>query len=132
MQALAQSGHIAAFNLGAEDFSGQLRQPSRLYGREEPLEALSGALEQVRQGAGLRVCITGYSGIGKSALVGDIRSKLQLEGGYFVGCKADPFRRNQPYSALTQGLELLSARLREEEEEDARPGWMERLRRALG
>jgi hypothetical protein len=109
-QALAGEGHIPTFPLGAEDFSGQLRHPSRLYGREEQLEALSRALEQVRKGAGLSVCITGYSGIGKSALVGDIRSKLQLEGGYFVSCKADPFRRKQPYSALTQALEVLGAR----------------------
>ncbi len=132
LQALSADGHIPAFALGAEDFSGQLRHPGRLYGREEPLEALSRSLEQVRKGAGLSVCITGYSGIGKSALVGDIRSKLQLEGGYFVGCKADPFRRNQPYSVLTQALEVLSARLREEEEEDTRPAWVDRLVCALG
>ena len=131
LQALARDGHIPPFALGAEDFSGQLRHPSRLYGREEPLEALSRALEQVRKGGGLSMCITGYSGIGKSALVGDIRSKLQVEGGYFVGCKADAFRRNQPYAALTQALEGLSARLREQED-DARPVCMDRLARALG
>jgi signal transduction histidine kinase/predicted ATPase/DNA-binding response OmpR family regulator/HPt (histidine-containing phosphotransfer) domain-containing protein len=131
LHALAQGEHIPTFPLGAEDFSGQLRHPSRLYGREEPLAALSRALEQVRAGAGLSVCITGHSGIGKSALVGDIRSKLQLEGGYFIGCKTDRFRRNQPYSALTQALDVLSARLREEDEE-TRPAWIDTLVRALG
>jgi signal transduction histidine kinase/CheY-like chemotaxis protein/HPt (histidine-containing phosphotransfer) domain-containing protein len=131
LQTLARDGHIPTFILGAEDYSGQLRHPGRLYGREEQLETLSRALEQVRKGAGLGVCITGYSGIGKSSLVGDIRSKLQLEGGYFVGCKADPFRRNQPYSALTQALEVLSARLWEKEE-DTRPAWMDKLVSALG
>ena len=131
LRALGTGSHIPAFTLGAEDFSGQLRHPGRLYGREEPLEALSRALEQVRKGAGLGVCITGYSGIGKSALVGDIRSKLQLEGGHFAGSKTDAFRRNQPYSALTQALEVLSARLREEEE-DTQPAWTEKLVCALG
>ena len=131
LQALASSDHIPIFPLGAEDFSGQLRHPSRLYGREEPLEALSQALEQVREGASVSVCITGYSGVGKSALVGDIRSKLLLEGGYFVGSKTDAFRRNQPYSALTQALEILSAQLREKDE-DAQSIWIEKLKLALG
>jgi serine/threonine protein kinase len=101
LQTLGSDDQIPAFKLGAEDFSGQLRHPSRLYGREEPLEALSQALEQVREGDSVSICISGYSGIGKSALIGDIRNKLQTEGGHFVGSKTDAFKRNQPYSALT-------------------------------
>jgi predicted ATPase/signal transduction histidine kinase/CheY-like chemotaxis protein len=131
LQAFHHGGAIPTFTLAQEDYAGQLGNPSRLYGREAPLQLLSQTLERVRQGGSLSVTITGYAGIGKSALVHDIRNKLSLEGGLFAAGTVDQFQRNLPYSALTQALEGLSRRLREDEE-DAGPGWTEPLKAALG
>ena len=131
LQAVSQGHAVTAFALGAQDYSGQLRNPSRLYGREAELDQLTQALEQVRQGGNQNVAVSGQAGIGKSSLVRGMRSKLRLEGGHFVGGKVDQFQRNLPYSALTQALEVLSATLREQED-DARPEWIARLTAALG
>ncbi len=131
LQALAQGGDIPAFTLGAEDYSGQLRAPSRLYGREAPLEALGRGLAQVRQGAFLIAAITGHSGTGKTALVHTLRNTLSLEGGNFVSGKLDQFQHERPYSALTQALEALCSTLREEVQ-DAGPAWLAERLAALG
>jgi signal transduction histidine kinase/CheY-like chemotaxis protein len=131
LQAFKRTGQIAPFALGAEDFSGQLRNPSRLYGREGPLDILSNALEQVRQGGFLGVTIAGPAGIGKKALVGNIRRKLSLEGGHFATGRVDQFQRNMPYSALTQALEGLCTILREEAQHGA-PTWVQQFQAVLG
>ena len=125
--AVSGSGHIPSFALALDDYSGQLGNPSRLYGREEPLQILSSSLEQVRLGGCAGVAIMGYAGIGKTALVGDIRSKLSLEGGHFVTGALDQFQRNIPYSALTQALDSLR-----EAQDAADPAWSDTLRAALG
>jgi predicted ATPase/signal transduction histidine kinase/CheY-like chemotaxis protein len=131
LQAFQRSGRIVPFALGAEDYAGQLRNPSRLYGREGPLDILSNALEQVRRGGFLGVVIAGPAGIGKKALVGHIRRKLSLEGGHFATGRVDQFQRNMPYSALTQALEGLCTILREEAQVGA-PSWAQQFRDALG
>jgi PAS domain S-box-containing protein len=131
LQAVRKGHPITAFTLGAQDYSGQVRNPSRLYGRETELDLLNQALEDVRQGEHRSVVVTGRAGIGKSALVRVMRSKLRLEGGNFVGGKVDQFQRNLPYAALTQALEVLSAMLREQAEE-TQPVWMDTVSKLLG
>ena len=44
--------------------------------------------------------VSGYSGIGKSALVQEIYKPITQERGYFIAGKFDQFQRNIPYSAI--------------------------------
>src|SRR6185312_16513640 len=60
-------GHLEPFRLGERDFSDELQIPHKLYGRAAETERLLETFE--RMAATSRpelVCVSGYSGIGKS------------------------------------------------------------------
>jgi predicted ATPase/two-component sensor histidine kinase/GAF domain-containing protein len=108
-------GWIAPFPLGAHDVSDRLLIPEKLYGRETEVAALRAAFERVTtSGATELVLVSGYSGIGKSALVSELHKALVPLRGFFAGGKFDQYKRDVPYAALAQALqgpirELLSA-----------------------
>lgn len=73
--------------------------------------------------------ISGYTGVGKSSLVHELRRAVLERNGHFASGKFDQYRRNPPHSALLQALRelvrqhltepgdrlaLLGARLREQ------------------
>jgi serine/threonine protein kinase len=152
---LEQNGYIDNFLLAERDFYGKLQIPQKLYGRERELTQLFAASERVCAGATQMVLVTGYSGIGKSALVREVE-KLRLHGtkisealplqsgsqaepgsevreyrGYFISGKFDQFQRNIPYSALVQAFSALMRQLLTEEETRL-DVWREKLQTALG
>ena len=75
-------GRIDSFPLGARDLSDRLLIPEKLYGREREVDALLAAFDRVVSGgwaAGGRpelVLLSGYSGIGKSAVVNELHKSL--------------------------------------------------------
>jgi predicted ATPase/signal transduction histidine kinase/tRNA A-37 threonylcarbamoyl transferase component Bud32 len=126
-----ERGHIEAFALGGEDFSGKFQIPEKLYGREEQIEMLQAAFERVSQGQSQLMLVAGYSGIGKSALVHEIHKPITQKRGFFISGKFDQFQRNIPYSAVVQALqELVKQLLTQSEEELTR--WREKLQAAFG
>jgi predicted ATPase len=44
--------------------------------------------------------VSGYAGIGKTALVQELFKPITAKHGYFISGKFDQFRRNIPYSAI--------------------------------
>ena len=110
---LEVSGAVAPFELGAEDLSDVLQIPQKLYGREAALGLLMAAFEQVRSGTTQLLFIAGPSGVGKSALVQQLRKELVLHG-HFVSGKFDQLRGSTPYLAMGEACrELVRAILRE-------------------
>jgi predicted ATPase/serine phosphatase RsbU (regulator of sigma subunit) len=93
------TGRIEAFPLGRHDASGELTIPQKLYGRDRELETLRAAFDRARRGDSALLLISGYSGIGKSALVNEIQKHL-VRGGAFVAGKFDQLNRSVPFSAL--------------------------------
>ncbi|UQA56697.1 AAA family ATPase [Polyangium aurulentum] len=107
LSGLDATGHIAPFPLASRDVSSILRIPQTLYGRAEETRSLQRAFEHcVAGGVGL-VLITGHAGVGKSALVGEVRLSIARQGGYFAAGKFDQLGRNVPYAAVTQALREL-------------------------
>ena len=53
--------------------------------------------------------VSGYSGIGKSALVQELYKLITAKRGYFVAGKFDQFQRNIPYSAIASALQKLAS-----------------------
>jgi predicted ATPase/signal transduction histidine kinase len=94
-----QSGTVARFRLGSDDVSDVLMLPQKLYGRDAALSLLQESLHQVRSGMSQLVLLSGPSGVGKSALVGQLRRQLVLSG-HFVSGKFDRLNRAEPYSAV--------------------------------
>jgi PAS domain S-box-containing protein len=144
LQQWETTGQIAPFSPGRHDVSDRFQIPQKLYGRQRETEILLAAFERVAtappqspldrrrsKGRVELMFISGYAGIGKSALVQEIHKPITRRRGYFVSGKSDQFQRNVPYMALIQALESLIRQLLTESL-DQIVVWREKLLAALG
>ncbi|TKC80249.1 PAS domain S-box protein [Trinickia terrae] len=99
---------IDVFPLGEHDTPDRLLIPEKLYGREREVAALVAAFERVvASGAPELVLVSGYSGIGKSAVVNELHKVLVPSKGLFASGKFDQYQRDIPYSTLVQAFQSL-------------------------
>lgn len=124
------SGTLAAFPLGHEDFSDELRIPQKLYGREKDTQALTATFGRVRAAGAELLLIAGYSGIGKSALVGELQRQIATKG-HFVTGKFDQLGRHIPYAPISRACgDLVRSVLTESPESIA--VWRHKILDAVG
>jgi PAS domain S-box-containing protein len=123
---------IDDFPLGEHDTPDRLRIPEKLYGREREIETLLAAFERaVQGGAPELVLVSGYSGIGKSAVVNELHKVLVPPRGLFAAGKFDQYQRDIPYATLAQAFRsLIRPLLGKNEAELGR--WRDALGDALG
>jgi PAS domain S-box-containing protein len=101
-------GCIEPFQLGTHDVPNQLLIPEKLYGREREVDALLAAFERVVAGGRPElVLVSGYSGIGKSAVVNELRKSLVPPRGLFASGKFDQYKRDIPYATVAQAFQSL-------------------------
>ncbi len=101
-------GQIRPFALGEYDIPDRLMIPERLYGREQEVATLLGAFDRVLAGGKPELAlVSGYSGIGKSAVVNELHKALVPSHGLFASGKFDRSKRGIPYSAFTQACRML-------------------------
>jgi serine/threonine protein kinase len=125
-------GRIEPFPLGEHDVCDQLLISHRLYGREEQLDALLAAFGRVATtGRPEVVLVAGYSGVGKSSLVGELRPSVVRGQGLFMSGKFDQQRRDVPYATFAQAFDGLARQILAESEERVR-AWREAIAQALG
>jgi hypothetical protein len=126
------TGCIEAFALGMDDIPERFQVPHRLYGRDAEVERLFGAFERMAAtGQAALATVSGYSGIGKSALVDALRKPIFARHGYFIAGKFDQYQRDVPYATLTQAFrELVQQLLAESEARIA--GWRQQILAAVG
>jgi predicted ATPase/class 3 adenylate cyclase len=123
---LTETGGVSAFPLGQRDVSRKFHIPQKLYGREPELAVLLALFDRVANG-GTELCmVSGYSGIGKSALVNEISRALVSRQGYLVQGKFDQFQRSTPYSAVAVAFRSLVQQLLADTDQ-RRLAWRERL-----
>ncbi len=148
---LESDGNILDFSLAEQDISDKFQIPQKLYGREVEVKTLLAAFERVagkrssqpsftrgvlvqgdqsREGIEMML-VTGYSGIGKSALVQEIYKPITEKRGYFISGKFDQFQRNIPYSAIVRAFSILVQQLLTESEIELYQ-WQIKLLTALG
>ncbi|RZM75677.1 AAA family ATPase [Leptolyngbya iicbica] len=132
LQAWQAAGHIEPFELGQADRSDRFQIPQKLYGREAEVAALLAAFDRVSQAdtPAELVLVSGYSGIGKSALVQEIHKPITAKRGYYISGKYDQFQRNLPYSALIQAFTTLVRQLLTASRDEI-DRWRDRLNAAL-
>ncbi|UPK07043.1 trifunctional serine/threonine-protein kinase/ATP-binding protein/sensor histidine kinase [Bradyrhizobium sp. 170] len=123
---------IDAFPLGQQDTPDRLLIPEKLYGREREIETLLAAFDRVvTSGRPELALVSGYSGIGKSAVVHELHKALVPARGLFASGKFDQYKRDIPYATLAQAFQgLIRALLGKSDAELA--GWRCALGEALG
>jgi predicted ATPase len=97
--------------LGREDLSDQFLIPQQLYGREAELAKLLAAFERVVDGRPELVLVSGYSGIGKTALVDELHRPTVVRRGLFASGKFDMRAQSVPYSGFASALRDLMVQL---------------------
>lgn len=130
LQQLKDKGEITEFTIARQDISDKFQIPEKLYGREQEIAILQTAMQQLSQGNSQLILISGYSGIGKSALVQEIFQSLTKQRGYFIQGKFDQYQRNIPYSAIIQAFRELIQQLLTESTENLAV-WKEKILSAL-
>jgi PAS domain S-box-containing protein len=124
-------GSIDVFAAGADDTPDRLLIPERLYGRDREVETLLRAFDRVVAGGRPElVLVSGYSGIGKSAVVNELHKPLVPPRGLFASGKFDQYKRDIPYATLAQAFQSLVRPLLSKNEDDLHT-WRDRLREAL-
>lgn len=127
---LAATGLIEGFVAGAHDAPATFQVPQRLYGRDVEQRCLLDAFDRASAGAAELMLVSGYSGVGKSALVHEVQKPLVRDRGYFAEGKYDALQ-STPYGALIEAFQGLIRQILGEREARV-TAWRERLREALG
>ncbi|MBI4784870.1 MAG: AAA family ATPase [Oscillatoriophycideae cyanobacterium NC_groundwater_1537_Pr4_S-0.65um_50_18] len=136
---LEATGQVHSLQLALQDVSDQFQIPQKLYGREAEISTLLAAFDRVAGGEHVEnsmcnvemMLVSGYAGVGKSALVQELYKPITARHGYFISGKFDQFQRNIPYSAIADALRKLVQQLLGEPEEQLQQ-WRSRLLTALG
>ncbi|MBH8563969.1 AAA family ATPase [Nostoc sp. CENA67] len=146
---LKEIGQIDSIQLGLQDVWDQFQIPQKLYGRDKEVAMLLEAFDRVassnnhtqktsqheqKDNSTFKVemmLVSGYAGIGKSALVQEIYKPITQKRGYFIWGKFDQFQRSIPYSAIADALQKLVQQLLGEPEERLQQ-WRSQLLKALG
>ncbi|MDB5861132.1 MAG: histidine kinase [Ramlibacter sp.] len=127
----SEEGCIHDFALGDHDAPPGLMIPEKLYGRGAEVDTLLAAFDRIVAGGRCElVLVSGYSGIGKSAVVNELQKPLVPPRGLFASGKFDQYQRDIPYATLAQALRGLVRPLLGKNEEDL-CRWREALREAL-
>ncbi len=112
-------GRIEPFALGERDTPDRLLIPEKLYGRAREVETLLASFDRVvKNGRPELVLVSGYSGIGKSAVVNELHKPLVPPRGLFASGKFDQYKRDIPYATLAQAFQSLIRPLLTKSEEE--------------
>jgi diguanylate cyclase (GGDEF)-like protein len=119
------------FTLGHWDFPPRLSAPSHLIGRDREIAALRTAFDEALAARSPALLVTGDPGVGKSALLNEVRPMVAAAGGWFVAGRFDQHRPDAAGGAVMRAIRGIG-RLLLAEPEAALAMARRRLQRALG
>ncbi|MEV4510857.1 AAA family ATPase [Dactylosporangium sp. NPDC049525] len=108
----------AALRVGECDVPLRLLPPSRLVGRDDEMAVLRAAFEDAMTGRCRGVLVGGAPGVGKTALVDELRPVVTGRDGWFVAGKFDQYRRDLEFNASHQAFRALGRLLLAEPEDE--------------
>jgi hypothetical protein len=121
----------APVRIGRGDIPLRLLPPSQLVGRDAEVAALQEAFDDALAGRCRAVLVGGAPGVGKTALIDELRPVVTRSGGWFVAGKFDQYRRDLESSGVYRAFRTLG-RLLLAEPEDELAEVRDRIRAALG
>jgi hypothetical protein len=93
----------AVLQLGTRDFPPRLSPPGQLIGREPEIRAVRTAFDRALDGRSSGLFVAGGPVVGKSALMGELRTLVTARRGWFVSGKFDQYRRDATTGAVNPG-----------------------------
>ncbi len=123
-------GDTTPFALGQHDYASRLMPPSRLVGRDAEIAILRDTVSRSIGGNSPGLLVAGAPGVGKTALINELRPMVTARRGWFVSGKFDQYRQDAPAAAL-EALRALG-RLLLAEPEDQLALLRERILNGLG
>ncbi|WP_433506732.1 AAA family ATPase [Pseudonocardia halophobica] len=109
--------HPAAASVRVGEHDVPLRLfPPRLVSRDDEVATLQAAFEDAQVGRCRAVLVGGTPGVGKTALVDQLRSLVAARGGWFVSGKFDQYRRDLQFNGVHQAFRALGRLLLAEPE----------------
>lgn len=134
---------IILFELGRNDRYDLFIIPEKLYGRAIEVQTLLAAFErvsgntcnhsksQIPNPKSELILVSGFSGIGKTAVVREVHKPITQQKGYFIQGKFDQFNHNLPFSAFVQAFRSLMGQLLGESDQ-ALASWKAKILEAVG
>ncbi|GAB3272827.1 EAL domain-containing protein [Kineosporia babensis] len=126
-----QLAKIGSFLLGDQDFPHQLTGPSRLFARDAEIQRLREAFAQVCAGGASGILVGGRAGVGKTALIDQLRPTVAASGGWFISGTFDVADSDLRSDAVVEALGALG-RMLLAEPDHALVEQRKRLRSMLG
>ncbi|HEY8401505.1 MAG TPA: AAA family ATPase [Cytophagaceae bacterium] len=129
---LDDTGFITDFQPGKNDYTGKLQISQKIFGREKEIALLLESYNNVvNTGTAHLLLVSGYSGIGKSALIKELNKPITRQKGLFVSGKFDQFKKTVPYSTIVEAFSSLVLNILGEPEIQLNK-WRNTLLEALG
>ncbi|MFC1670999.1 PAS domain S-box protein [Spirochaetota bacterium] len=126
-----EKGAIEDFIPGRQDLPVKFSIPESLYGRESEVALLMKTFDAVSNGKTEMLMVSGYSGVGKSSLVNEIRKPVTLKNGYFTTGKFDQLSRSTAYNAVILAFQNLILEIIGEDADSIKE-WKSDFIKALG
>jgi serine/threonine protein kinase len=103
---------IDYFRLAVSDVSMHFNLSTKLYGRDSELSIILATYQRACSIQTEITMVSGYSGVGKSALVNELQKNIIANDGLFVMGKCDQYNRGQPFLVLIEALQITSTSIK--------------------
>ncbi|HPQ54218.1 MAG TPA: AAA family ATPase [Spirochaetota bacterium] len=104
LESFQSTGEVMQIEIGGDSEDHVPVFSDFLYGRDEETRELRNIFESVRSGLSCATFVSGYSGVGKTALVAGFRRDAVESGALFLSGKFDQYRGDRPYSAMIEAM----------------------------
>lgn len=123
---------IPKFPIKQNDIPAQLVISEKIYGREKILADLMAIYERISHKGLEFAVLTGEAGIGKTALIEQLRYELIQKNCIFIEGKFEQFKRDVPFAALSKALNEFVEELMTRENEKSYKAWCVKIKETLG
>lgn len=117
------------FSAGSVDTVMRFHVSEKIIGREKEIEVIFKAYQKIVYGRSRLVLVAGQSGVGKTALVNEVRKPITEHNGNFYSGKFDQMNKKVPYSSVIQAL---NSAIEEVLVSNLRDPWIKKVEIALG